>query len=156
MVVHISCGAQSRRTVAIICRPPPAPAKAFFTEVTVLLDQYILSPNLVVVGDFNAHIDDPANPDGSELLELLDSMALQQHVSKATHVGRHTFDLVIFRDGCDIIHSGSVVISEIASNHSSIHCVLVLESPPSVKQMYKYRRLGAIDRAGPANSSSSG
>ena len=91
MVAHISCGAQSRGTGVIICWSPPAPTKAFFIEVAVLLDQYILTPNLVIVGDFNVHIDHLANPGGTALLELLDSMALQQHVSEATHVGgQHT------------------------------------------------------------------
>ena len=145
MVAHISCGAQSRGTVVIICWPPPAPTKAFFIEVAVLLDQYILTPNLIVVGDFNVHIDDPANPGGTELLELLDSMALQQHVSEATHVGGHTLDLIISSDGCDTIHPGSVGISDMVSDHSSIHCVLDLEPPAPIRQICKYCRLDAID-----------
>ena len=147
MVAHISCGAQSRGTVVIIYRPPPAPTKAFFIEVAVLLDQYIRTPNLIVVGDFNVHIDDPENPGGTELLELLDSMALQQHVSEATHVGGHTLDLVISRDGCDTIRPGSVGTSDMVSDHSSVHCVLDLEPPAPVKRICTYRRLGAIDRA---------
>ena len=147
MVAHISCGAQSRGRVVIICRPPPAPTNAVFIDVAVLLDQYILTPNLVVVGDFNVHIDDPANPGGTALLELLNSMALQQHASEATHVGGHTLDLVISRDGCDTIRPGSVVISKMVSDHSSVHRVLDLEPPPPVKRICKYRRLGAIDRA---------
>ena len=74
-------------------------------------------------------------------------MALQQHVSEATHMGGHTLDLVISRDGCDTIRPGSVVISNMVSNHLSVHCVLDLELSPPVKRMCKYCRLGAIDRA---------
>ena len=81
------------------------------------------------------------------LLELLYSMALQQHVSKATHMGGHTLDLVISRDGCDTIGPGSVVISDMVFDHSSVHSVLDLEPPPPVKRICKYCRLGAIDRA---------
>lgn len=101
----------------------------------------------MVVGDFNAHVDNPENPGGTELLELLDSMALQQHVSGATHVGGHTLDLIISRECDDTIRPGSVTISDMVSDHSSVHCVLDLEPPLPVKRICKYRRLAAIDRA---------
>ena len=63
------------------------------------------------------------------------------------HMGGHTLDLVMSKDGSDIIHPGSVVISNMLSNHSLVLCVLDLEPPPHVKQMCKYHRLGAIDQA---------
>ena len=63
-----------------------------------------------------------------------------------TWVG-NTLDLVISRDSCDTIRPGSVVSSEMVSDHSSVHCALDLEPHPPEKRMCKYRRLGAIDRA---------
>ena len=54
--------------------------------------------------DFNIHIDDNNDPATRPLLDLLESMLLNQHVLKATRIGR-TFDLVIIRKSDDLIKS---------------------------------------------------
>ena len=55
---------------------------------------------LLIAGDFNIHVDVPANADSVCLKELLESMGLQQHVNEPTHESGHTLDLIITRQ-CD-------------------------------------------------------
>ena len=53
-----------------------------------------------MAGDFNIHVDVPGDPNRVSLLELLESMGLQQHVVTSTHESGHTLDLIITRQ-CD-------------------------------------------------------
>ena len=41
----------------------------------------------------NVHVDDSYDPDATELLDLLDSLGLCQHVTQSTHELGHTIDL---------------------------------------------------------------
>ena len=47
---------------------------------------------------FNIHIDDESDPYSSALTDLLQSMALKQHVCIPTQHHGHTLDLIITRD----------------------------------------------------------
>ena len=48
---------------------------------------------LVICGDFNIYIDDESDPYSTALTDLLQSMALKQHVCIPTHDHGHTLDL---------------------------------------------------------------
>lgn len=52
---------------------------------------------LMIIGDFNIHVDDPNDVYAVEFLDLLESMRLMQHVDVPTHEQGHTLDLVITR-----------------------------------------------------------
>ena len=43
------------------------------------------SESLLIVGDFNIHVDIPRDPNAIRFLDLLSSMRLDQHVDKPTH-----------------------------------------------------------------------
>lgn len=53
---------------------------------------------LVIVGDFNFHMEDTSRADVQKFLEILESFGLSQRVNGATHQKGHTLDLVITRD----------------------------------------------------------
>ena len=50
---------------------------------------------LIVLGDFNLHVDNPENSYAKELNALLDTFILTQPVQGPTHSLGHTMDLVI-------------------------------------------------------------
>ena len=56
--------------------------------------------------------------EGGQFSDLLDAFGLKQHVSGSTHVRGHTLDLVISREGDDIIQSCEV--GTFASDHNAI------------------------------------
>ena len=68
----------------------------FFKDFSTLLESVsIYSGNILVVRDFNFHVDQPDDHNASVFLDLLDSADLEHHVTEATHKKRHTLDLVI-------------------------------------------------------------
>jgi len=57
----------------------------------------VQSPNsaLVVVGDFNIHVDVPSDVSAVQLNDILNDHCLQQHVRESTHKCGHILDLEI-------------------------------------------------------------
>ena len=63
----------------------------------------------VIAGDFNIHVDVPQNPDSVKLLDLLQSVGLQQHITEPTQIQGHTLDLVITPSSDDILNKVPLV-----------------------------------------------
>ena len=59
---------------------------------------FTYSSPLMIVGDFNIHVDDSTDTHAGKLLDVLTSHSLQQNVKSPTHRHGHTLDLVIMRD----------------------------------------------------------
>ena len=86
----------------IIYRPPKHSPKVCLEELSELLSGICLEYDCdIKSGDFNLHVDNPENSYASELLSLLDTLHLTQHVEEPTHSLGHTLDLVITK-GVDI------------------------------------------------------
>ena len=56
------------------------------------------SSPLIIVGDFNIHVDDATNTQAGKLIDLLSCHNLRQHVTSPTHEHGHSLDLLITRD----------------------------------------------------------
>ena len=68
----------------------------FFIDFSDYLETVILwKEQLVIVGDFNIHLDVLSNSDSTKFRDLLESFSLQQHVVGPTHIHGHTLDLII-------------------------------------------------------------
>uniref|UniRef100_A0A8C6M2E0 Reverse transcriptase domain-containing protein n=1 Tax=Nothobranchius furzeri TaxID=105023 RepID=A0A8C6M2E0_NOTFU len=98
---------------------------------------------LIILGDFNVHVDSPSCHLADEFLQLLDCLNLQQHVDVPTHSRGHTLDLVI---------TNSVPISNLfaydlgVSDHKVISMELSLScSPTKAKRQIRYRDLHKIN-----------
>jgi hypothetical protein len=60
------------------------------------MESIILSKeHLLVLGDFNIHLDVSDDADAVKFHDLLESLGLEQHVTKSTHIHGHILDLVI-------------------------------------------------------------
>ena len=96
------CSTGSTRIITIY-RPPPSKANQmnsslFFEEFCTLAEELVVSPgNLLIVGDFNYHIDNISKSDTIKFNKILESFNLQQHVNGPTHKKGHTLDLIITR-----------------------------------------------------------
>ncbi|XP_071481961.1 uncharacterized protein [Diadema antillarum] len=110
----------------VIYRPPPSMRNGFktqeflqeFEELVCELTTY--SWKLLILGDFNMHVDTPRKPDVACFLEIIEEAGLQQHVTTATHKLGLTLDLVISRldespvvdcRACDKLYSDHFIIS---------------------------------------------
>ena len=103
-----------KQTVRVVCQyhsPPPKKNRltdaTFHEEVGKLVCSVTRSnKNLMILEDFNVHLDSPQDRDSKLLIQLLDSLDLCQHVSQPTHRQGHVFDWVISRSRS--VHSNIV------------------------------------------------
>ena len=101
---------------------------------------------MIVAGDFNIHVNDPAGRHACHLADVLDSLDLAQAVLMPTHKDGNTLDLVITRsDGRPT--SCTVDPPNIISDHS-----LILRQFPSIpfavrRVEYTCRPWKKMDRA---------
>ena len=133
-----------------IYRPPPSPANGlsiplFLEEFRTFLEQCILTPEpLMLVGDFNFHIDRQTDCDAKRFVSILDSFDLVQHVAGPTHRDGHTLDLVITRASEKELVSNCCVGQRI-SDHFAVHCNLALVKPSLERKVISYRKTRSID-----------
>ena len=92
---------------------------------------------LLIVGDFNFHVDSQNNA-GRRFTGLLHSFNLGQHVNDSTHKNSHTLDLVITREEQSFIKN-LLVFDPALSDHFMIRCNL------DFCKMLSFRRLSVID-----------
>ena len=136
--------------IIIIYRPPysenhKVPSSIFFNEFSEYLEFVVLcGEQLIIVGDFNFHIDVQYDNDAVTLLDTLESFGLEQHVAGPTHTEGHTLDLIITRIS-DILINDSPIIDHYLSDHASVLCFLNSNRPPLKTQKVTYRRLKAIN-----------
>ena len=77
---------------------------------------------LLIVGDFNIHIEKATNSSSTKLLSLLDSHGLTQHVKGLTHVDGHRLDLIISRDSDNLVLD--CAISDLISDHFAVRAFI--------------------------------
>ena len=123
MSVILEAGSFSFRFIVVYRVPPSTQNKiqksSFITDFGDLIEQTSnLSGKLVILGDFNVHVDSRDDAEASQFSDLLDAFGLKQHVSGSTHVRRHTLDLVISRETDDIVLSCEV--GTFASDHNVV------------------------------------
>ena len=144
----IYSGSSSVRLFTIY-RPPPSKEnkltpKMFFEDFSTLLESVsIYSGNILMVGDFNFHVDQPDDHNASVFLDILDSADLGQHVTEATHEKGHTLDLVITRKSAHLVSDLSVKIG-LPFDHYAIKCYINISRPPPTKITIRSRNLQKI------------
>ena len=90
----------------------------FYEQFNALLENiYPTTDNLVIIGDFNIHMDTNSN-DSKKFHALLGSFDLHQNVNFPTHILGHTIDLVLTKSRNDNI--SHVHATEAFSDHLSI------------------------------------
>lgn len=117
--------------ILVVYRPPPStangltPVTQFLSEFTVLLEHLALLPaELLILGDFNFHVDDTSDRNAVEFLSLLDTFNLSQHISEPTHKSGRTLDLLITKVD-SVLLSDVLVHTPWISDHSTIQFRLI-------------------------------
>ncbi len=134
----------------ILYRPPysrahPVTERVFFEEFSEQLESWMLSSgSLLIMGDFNIHVEDPSDCHGKRLLNILASCGLSQHVIGPTHKDGGTLDLVITRDDDTLLHGVPHVDYRI-SDHDTILMKIKDTKPVHVVKEISYRKFDDID-----------
>ena len=77
--------------IVVVYRPPPSSTNLnsialFFDEFPRLLEELITAPgDLLLVGDFNFHVNDASDPSAKRFITLLETFNLKQQISDPTH-----------------------------------------------------------------------
>ena len=136
--------------LVVVYRPPPSKSNGgtlalFFEEFPKLLEQLITtSGSLLIVGDFNFHVDKPTDTTAQRFVQLLHTFDLAQHITSPTHKNGHILDLVITRS--DELCADRFIVTDLSlSDHYAVNCVLSLRKPPLEKKEISYRKLKHID-----------
>ena len=116
----------------------------FFDQFQNLLENLSSSPGeLIILGDFNLHLDIPSHHTEA-LTDILTSFRLLQHVNFPTHIHGHWLDLCITRSASQIL--SSIFPSDGLSDHLTV--IAELQSDlhrHTAKKQITYRRINQID-----------
>ena len=136
--------------LAVIYSPPSSskcgkPVGQFLEDFRTYLDNHsTTSGKLLLVGDFNLHVEDGQNRDSQGFLDLLSGMGLQQHVNEPTHLHGHLLDLVMTRSSEPIVKDLQVE-GAVFSDHAPITFKLPWSKPPPVKKTITFRKVIKIN-----------
>ena len=121
----------------IIYRPPSfVPLSTFYREFSLLLEEIATaSGELLVVGDFNLHVDSSCDVNAMQFGDLIASFDLKQWMTGPIHTSGHTLDLIITRNQCNLVED--VMVHEpLISDHYAIFMHLLLHKPQFPKKDY--------------------
>ena len=136
--------------IVIIYRPPLSSNRDcipdhFMVEFGSLLEQNVTdSSGLLITGDFNLHVENNLDKSSQDFLALIDSFNLKQHVCSPTHRAGHILDLLITRDGDQLVTSVSIHDAAF-SDHFVVNCALSMEKPLLTKKQIIYRSFENFD-----------
>ena len=133
-------------SVTLVCtyRPPGNVSAAFCTELSALLDHLLASGRrFAICGDFNY----PGKDEGSlddDLMDMLGSHNLMQHVSESTHNDGNILDLVITLSAESRVSQFSTQPA-FFSDHKLVLYRLHMPRPEPVVVTRTYRDIRKID-----------
>ena len=125
--------------------PPSTSFSDFLQDFTAYADSVATSSGkLLILGDFNIHVDNPDSVEGKRFINTLSGLNLEQHINTPTHIKGHTLDLIITRLSETVVapmQSHAAVISD----HLPLTFDLRIQKPPPVKVTITSRRLKDIN-----------
>ena len=121
----------------VIVYRAPGPYSDFISEFSEFLSSLVLkSDKVIIVGDFNVHVDVKNDSLSNAFTSLIDSIGFCQSVNKPTHCFNHTLDLVLSY-GMDIEHLIVFPHNPLLSDHYLITFeFLLLDYKPFSKTSY--------------------
>ena len=101
----------------------------YLKEFADLMKSVILSKErLLVLGDFNIHVDVANDFDAVKFIDVLESVGLEQHVTEPTHIFGHRLYLFITRRTETLVGSGPRSCRYL-SDHSVVRCSIRINKP---------------------------
>jgi len=134
-----------------IYRPPSSsqfskPFSVFLDEFNSFLSVAATTPHeFLITGDFNLHVDNPADNQISQFLSVLSSFNLTQHVDFPTHIKNHTLDLVISSADSSLTPSLSTTHCSPSDHFPILTRLSVSPTPLPPPTLHSFRRVHSID-----------
>ena len=134
--------------IVVLYRAPPSQVhfvsfKDFVADLDSYLEEVIIAGGpLLILGDFNIHVDEADNNQAQQYLDLLNSYNIAQHVNEPTHISGHTLDHVL--SPVSYPAPRIEVTDQRVSDHFTLVCSLQLASPQAEPRRISYRCLKKI------------
>ena len=100
--------------------------------------------NIIVLGDFNIHINNDQDVDVNSFIDIMEALGLQQHVSFAMHKCGNTFDHIYTELGTTVrinyCREGPVL-----SDHTAVICGTNIQRENVARKEVSYRKINKID-----------
>ena len=128
-----------------VYRPPDGSIPQFldiFTEL--LVDTVASNTNLVILGNFNIHVNNVDDPNTSIFLDMVTALGLKQYIKGPTHKSGKCLDL-IFTKELSRIKTIKCSQSSTVSDHNSIQCILNIPKEDCTCKEVTYRKLSERD-----------
>ena len=141
------------KLVTIYRSPSDNITSGFLEDFEEFLSEVIMFPDsILIVGDFNIHLNKPDQRNVCKFLDILESFDLKQHVQEATHKLGNTIDLVISRNRDNIVESVRVLPQlNFISDHHPVSCILNVAVLDSKEKQITRRQLRGLDTTSFAN-----
>jgi hypothetical protein len=141
-----------RVRLLVVYRPPASSTTVFMTEFQAVLEILSTLPEkVIIVGDFNIHVDVPSDKLAVTFLELIETFGFSQLVKTSTHSRKkkaidqgHTLDLVLARQ-LDDEFVRSVQVGDFVSDHRLVSFAMQALSPGWPVCEVQTRPLKSID-----------
>ena len=148
MEVNVTCNSTVINLVAIY-RPYPSTVNKlnmgmFIKDFSSFMEYAVVTKNMLLLGDFNVHVDDVTDYDAKRFIRLLDSCGLHQHVEGPTHVSGHTLDLLISHK-MENLFQDITILRGLPSDHFAVIGQINFSHPKQLKRTISHRELGDID-----------
>ena len=102
-----------------IYRPPSTSNAPFIAEFSTLLEDVIsLTSQIIVLSDYNIHVDTPTLPNFALFITLLDTFHPSQHNNFPTHITGHTLELLKTRCYSTLVSNISKFDPSISDHHA--------------------------------------
>ena len=146
---HLICSIRVKGTtitIVMIYHPPYSPAAQVTNAQFVkdfahfLPDVLVKYNNILMLGDFNLHLDNPDDPDATLFTDVLDTMGLIPYVNFPTQVAGHTLDQV-YTVVNSRITDRNCRQSMLMSDHYVVKGHVALPHNPTIIKTVKSRKL---------------
>lgn len=138
-------------TVVTVYRPPysqmnPSTVSSFIDEFSDFLT-YITAKykHILIMGDFNIHLNDVAASNTVAFLEVMQAFGLEQHVTEYTHKALNILDHIYSETG-DELNITRCENNECISDHCLVYCEEKIPKKNTVRKTTKYRKFSRIGR----------
>ena len=125
--------------VYVVYHYPGTSVISFCEELTDILENNITGNkgHLLLLGDFNIHLNKQDAPDTIFFQDFLDSFGLINHVKQPTHTSSHILDLVISQpEFCQTVRT--VELGHYLSDHCFTHVSLLVDRLIPARKNIKY------------------
>ena len=146
--MELSLNHEGKKTTLVTVYRPEASNKnkysmeEFYEEFSSLLASYHQKSEVILVGDFNFHVNKKDNTKARQFLDILDTFHLKQHINKPTHKEGNTLDLLITQYDTNI---SNCLIDEQNSDHNNIIFELQLKKIAPERRKVVSRNFKDID-----------